>query len=252
MIFVLTKHFVSTLNKKTGGLKRNLRARHIVCAYWIDGPAHTSQDFCDDGEPGAGRALLEILRNQNMKNKVIFVTRKYGGVKMGSSRFECYRAAAEVVLKAHPWNEILSIKQQWTDAAPKGPKYQKPQSQPKADQTSEKRPANSPPAGSYSSLPPKRPNRGRNQHEGTHHRDYRQNQLDNIRGRAGRFTYGRYMSRRDDRGSHDRGQYSRPNIDSRDEWSYRRGAGRRDDEDRDWGDYYEYERSRDYKDNQVD
>ena len=86
-------------------------ARHIACAYWIDGNPVYSQDYCDDGEPGAGRTLLTLLHDQKMKNRVIFVARHYGGVRMGSSRFDCYKEAGKMALSALPWNRILNINQ---------------------------------------------------------------------------------------------------------------------------------------------
>ena len=40
-------------------------ARHIVCAFWINGEeSYYGQDFCDDEEHGAGRVLLDFLRNR--------------------------------------------------------------------------------------------------------------------------------------------------------------------------------------------
>ena len=74
-------------------------ARHIVCAYYIDHPdEYYSQDFQDDGEPGAGRVLLKILTQNNLKNHVIFVARKYGGIRMGPERFQCYAESAKAAL----------------------------------------------------------------------------------------------------------------------------------------------------------
>ena len=74
-------------------------ARHIACAYWIQHqePCY-SRDYHDDGEPGAGRALLQLLKENMNKNTVIFVARKYGGIKMGSIRFQCYTDAARSAL----------------------------------------------------------------------------------------------------------------------------------------------------------
>ena len=72
-------------------------ARHIVCAYWVDHPEKCySMDFQDDGEPGAGRVLLDILTSNNLKGKVIFVARKFGGIKMGADRFVCYSNAGKI------------------------------------------------------------------------------------------------------------------------------------------------------------
>ena len=73
-------------------------ARHISVAYWIRGIKHVSCDFHDDGEPGSGRILLDILERNNLTDRVIFVVRKYGGVKMGPVRFQLYAEVAEDAL----------------------------------------------------------------------------------------------------------------------------------------------------------
>ena len=72
-------------------------ARHIVCAYWIDSnhiEPHYAMDYCDDDEHGAGKHIMDYIRKNNLKNKVIFVSRKYGGIRMGAERFKCYVQAA--------------------------------------------------------------------------------------------------------------------------------------------------------------
>ena len=74
-------------------------ARHIVCAYIIPGQLHICKDFQDDGEPGSGRVLLQLMEQLDLKNKVIFVVRKYGGIKIGAARFLCYKQAASSALE---------------------------------------------------------------------------------------------------------------------------------------------------------
>ena len=87
-------------------------ARHIVCAYFLPGPEkHYNLDYCDDGEYGAGRHLMEYLSQNNLCNRVVFVSRKYGGVRMGADRFVCYRAAAELAIEADKWNSVAQVKQ---------------------------------------------------------------------------------------------------------------------------------------------
>ena len=49
------------------------RARHVVCAYTIPGPKHHCQDYVDDDEHGAGRAILQLLQQSEIEHKVIFV-----------------------------------------------------------------------------------------------------------------------------------------------------------------------------------
>ena len=74
-------------------------ARHIVCAFSIDFPEKCyADDFHDDGEPAAGRLLLDLLTSNGIKNKVVFVARNYGGIKMGVDRFLCYTKAARDAL----------------------------------------------------------------------------------------------------------------------------------------------------------
>ena len=66
-------------------------ARHIVCAYWLEGECfYQNKDFHDDDEAGAGKHILEYMLKNGLKNRVIFVSRKYGGVRMGPERFMCY------------------------------------------------------------------------------------------------------------------------------------------------------------------
>ena len=106
-------------------------ARHIVCAYYLPGEeSHYTQGFCDDGEPGAGRNLLRILTENNMSNRVVFVARHYGGIRMSSDRFECYTQAATTVIKSFPRNDILKADQQISQL-PAKPKEQRFQSKPK-------------------------------------------------------------------------------------------------------------------------
>ena len=52
-------------------------ARHAVCAYIIPGLHHNARDFHDDGEPGAGRVLLQQLEDRGLNNIAVFVIRKY-------------------------------------------------------------------------------------------------------------------------------------------------------------------------------
>ena len=89
-------------------------ARHIVCAYWIQNDIFYGHDFCDDNEPAAGRAIMSVLLQNNLQNRVIFVARKYGGIRMGTNRFECYKEATKAAINAHPWNDILKINQTLT------------------------------------------------------------------------------------------------------------------------------------------
>lgn len=48
---------------------------------------NVQQGFKDNGEKGAGAKLLEHLVTQNVMNKLVIVTRWYGGSPIGSLRF---------------------------------------------------------------------------------------------------------------------------------------------------------------------
>ena len=88
-------------------------ARHIVCAYWVKHPEdYYALDYHDDDEHGAGRLLMEFLRVNNLKNRVVFVARRYGGTKLGGDRFQCYLDAATNVIENNLFNTILNEQQQ--------------------------------------------------------------------------------------------------------------------------------------------
>ena len=70
-------------------------ARHIPCAYSVPGCPPNANDFCDDGEPGSGRVILNIIEEQGWEKCAIFVVRIYGGVKIGGDRFGCYEQATQ-------------------------------------------------------------------------------------------------------------------------------------------------------------
>ena len=74
-------------------------ARHVVCAYWVkDSEVCYAKDYHDDGEPGAGKQVLQILKENMLEDTVLFVARKYGGIKMGANRFICYKKAASLAI----------------------------------------------------------------------------------------------------------------------------------------------------------
>ena len=91
---------IADLYKKLKLIKPS--ARHIVCAFVLDMEGISASDFHDDGEPGAGRAVLDMMERKQMTGKVVFIARKYGGIKMGSDRFVCYLKAAKSCLGLDP------------------------------------------------------------------------------------------------------------------------------------------------------
>lgn len=82
-------------------------ATHIACAFKFPGTdIAKNQGFVDDGEFGAGRALLNLLHKNKAYNKVLFITRHYGGQHIGVRRFQLME---KVALKA--LNEIIKKEQ---------------------------------------------------------------------------------------------------------------------------------------------
>ena len=110
---VSTHREVRDLYKKMKLAQPN--ARHIPCAYWLPGQSdfqHYNQDYHDDGESSAGRVLLDFLVQNNLKNRVVFVARRYGGIRMGMDRFECYVDAARSAFQLNAYNTVLGLNQQ--------------------------------------------------------------------------------------------------------------------------------------------
>jgi putative IMPACT (imprinted ancient) family translation regulator len=56
------------------------------------------QDFDDDGEAGAGSRLLKLLQIVNACNVIVVVSRWYGGILLGPSRFQFITNAARSLL----------------------------------------------------------------------------------------------------------------------------------------------------------
>ena len=90
------------------------KARHIVCAYFLDNVTKNQckqRGFCDDGEHGAGAQLLKFMEESNLHHRAIFVARYYSH-KIGQDRFKSLIKAARQCMKLHPDNEFLGILQE--------------------------------------------------------------------------------------------------------------------------------------------
>ena len=88
-------------------------AKHVVCAYWVDHPEeYYALDYHDDGEHAVGRLIMELLKVNNLKNRVFLVARRYGGSKLGSDRFQCYLEACISALRKHEHNDVLDVRQE--------------------------------------------------------------------------------------------------------------------------------------------
>lgn len=77
-------------------------ARHNCSAYII-GERGMLQKADDDGEPSgtAGKPILEVIKNHDLKDVVIVVTRYFGGIKLGASGLiRAYNKAATLGIES--------------------------------------------------------------------------------------------------------------------------------------------------------
>ena len=74
-------------------------ATHNIYAYRIGRSANIKEGCRDDGEHGAGSRLLKFLREANMTNAMVVVSRFFGGKHMGPRRFEVIQECAEQALE---------------------------------------------------------------------------------------------------------------------------------------------------------
>lgn len=90
--------------------KEHSSANHNVFAY-ILGEKDEIQRASDDGEPSgtAGKAVLEVMKKENLKNTLIIVTRYFGGIKLGSGGLiRAYaQSAREGIMAAKKGSNLL-------------------------------------------------------------------------------------------------------------------------------------------------
>ena len=64
-------------------------SRHIMCGYRIKNPEqYHAENACDDGEHAGGQTILNCMKQQKVRNCVVFVIRNYGGHRLGKRRFD--------------------------------------------------------------------------------------------------------------------------------------------------------------------
>ena len=86
-------------------------ARHIVCAWSIPGrKIYEANDYCDDEEHGIGKHILDLLIDNNITCRAVFVVQKFGR-KLNNERIAAYVEAAQSVVKQYPFNSILEKNQ---------------------------------------------------------------------------------------------------------------------------------------------
>lgn len=77
---------------------RVARATHNIYAYRIQTQSGVTEHYDDDGEWGAGKKLLELLRENQITDNLVCVTRWYGGTHLGKDRFKYIIEAAKETL----------------------------------------------------------------------------------------------------------------------------------------------------------
>lgn len=82
--------------------KKIANATHNMYAYRIQMKESSvlmmNEYFNDDGEHGGGRVILEILQKRNICNRIILVSRWFGGILLHSNRFKDIKKCTQLIL----------------------------------------------------------------------------------------------------------------------------------------------------------
>mmetsp|Transcript_19348 Transcript_19348/g.50464 ORF Transcript_19348/g.50464 Transcript_19348/m.50464 type:complete len:215 (-) Transcript_19348:243-887(-) len=102
---VATVHSAAEVEQVMETLLRNNKIRnatHNIMAYRIHCPDRGTflQDHDEDGENAAGGRLLNLLQIVDARDVIVIVSRWYGGVKLGPSRFTIINNVARELLVA--------------------------------------------------------------------------------------------------------------------------------------------------------
>ncbi|KTW25792.1 hypothetical protein T552_03405 [Pneumocystis carinii B80] len=73
-------------------------ATHNIWAYRLEKNDKIIYDNDDDGEKGAGSNLSHLLDSMDVRNVLVVVTRWYGGINLGPSRFKLINSSAKAAL----------------------------------------------------------------------------------------------------------------------------------------------------------
>jgi len=89
------KMFVKKVKKE----KKYAKATHNIFAARVVVEGKIVERKSDDGETGAGMVVLRLLRQHNMINVCVVVTRWYGGVHLNADRFKHVQDGAMLMLE---------------------------------------------------------------------------------------------------------------------------------------------------------
>ena len=105
----------------------NAGARHVVCAWYIPNQAENLDecDYQDDEEIGMGRYISQLLLENDMKYRAVFVARHYSS-KIGQERFAAYGEAVKAVITQSPFNQIIGKDQKILQDEGRSPPAKKP------------------------------------------------------------------------------------------------------------------------------
>lgn len=78
--------------------KRYKTATHNSYAYRMTESTRILDGKQDDGETGAGMAILRVLHRNNMVNVLVVITRWFGGIKLHGDRFKHIVDATQEIL----------------------------------------------------------------------------------------------------------------------------------------------------------
>ena len=122
-------------------------ALHVICIYFLPGQdSARCQDFCEDGETGAGNQLLDLMTENNLVHRALYIARYYGGKHLGPSRFQSYKEAMSSAISRSSYNSIIKKNQFPLKPKSKYPRKDTPQQQqdPKAMNYTTNQPRQSP------------------------------------------------------------------------------------------------------------
>ncbi len=86
----ITRVFPVDTEEQAEGILQEIREQHKDATHnvyvWQIGVTKTVQRCSDDGEPGgtAGRPVLEVIKQNDLVNVLVIVTRYFGGIKLGA------------------------------------------------------------------------------------------------------------------------------------------------------------------------
>ena len=93
---------------------QHLSASHLACAYRVFGSSFPHlQNYVDGGEYGAGRKMLQVLKDLKVWNIAVYIVRYHNGPNLGPQRFEIIDNLIKEVVTSFP--KALNYGQFFTD-----------------------------------------------------------------------------------------------------------------------------------------